>query len=62
MEFIIPAIIILVVVIVSFSEFQRRRKLASMSVVKLGVEYPNNHHVLGVGYYHAASQLWFPHP
>jgi hypothetical protein len=62
MEFIIPAIIIFAVVIGFFSQFQRRRKLASMSAVKPGIEYPNNHHVLGVGYYHAVSQLWFPHP
>jgi len=62
MEFIFFAVIILVVLFGLFTESQRRRKLASMSVVKPGVEYPNNHHVLGVGYYHAASQLWFPHP
>jgi hypothetical protein len=31
-----------------------------MSVVKIGVEYPNNFHVLGVGFYHAASRKWFP--
>ena len=40
----------------------RQRKLAKMSVVQPGVEYPNNHHVMGVGYYHVASQRWFPHP
>ncbi|HXI69706.1 MAG TPA: hypothetical protein VNN22_05040 [Verrucomicrobiae bacterium] len=62
MEFIIPAIIIVGISIAVFSDFQRRRKLASMTVVKPGTEYPNNHHVLGVGYYHAASQLWFSHP
>jgi hypothetical protein len=63
MGFIIFAIIVILgVSIAVFSESQRSRKLASMSVVKPGIEYPNNHHVLGVGYYHAASQLWFPHP
>jgi hypothetical protein len=62
MEFIIPGVIILGILIVFFSEFQRRRKLALMSVVKPEIEYPNNHHVLGVGYYHAASRLWFSHP
>lgn len=40
----------------------RRRKLARMSVVQAGVGYPNNHHVMGVGYYHAASRMWFAHP
>ena len=59
---IIPAIIILVFAVVVIKESRRRRKLALMSVVKSGVEYPNNYHVLGVGYYHAASQRWHPHP
>lgn len=45
-----------------FESRRRRRKLAAMTVVNPGVEYPNNHHVMGVGYYHAASQQWFPHP
>ena len=40
----------------------RRRKFAAMSMVKPGVEYPNNHHVMGVGYYHAAALRWLPHP
>lgn len=31
-------------------------------VVKEGVEYPNNHHVLGVGYYHATCRLWHHFP
>jgi hypothetical protein len=62
MEYVIPGIIILFVLFVVFSSVSRRRKFAALSVVKPGVEYPNNHHVLGVGYYHAASQTWFPHP
>jgi hypothetical protein len=62
MEFIIPAIIIVLGTLFAFSEYERRRKLRFKSVVKPEVEYPNNHHVLGVGYYHAASQKWFPHP
>ena len=57
----IIAAFILLIVVVSFVEHQRRRKLATMSVVNEGVEYPNNFHVLGVGYYHAASQKWFLH-
>ena len=39
-----------------------RSKFAKMVVVRSGVEYPNNHHVLGVGYYHAAARCWYPHP
>ena len=62
MEFVIPGIIIVVVCLALFSSISRRRKFAGMSVVKPGVEYPNNHHVMGVGYYHAVSQRWFPHP
>ena len=30
-------------------------------MVKAEVEYPNNFHVLGVGFYHAASKRWFPY-
>ena len=41
---------------------RRQRKYASQCAVKPELEYPNNHHVLGVGYYHAASGKWFPHP
>jgi hypothetical protein len=47
---------------VAVSNAIQRRKFAAISVVNPDVEYPNNHHVLGVGYYHAASQRWFPHP
>jgi len=64
MEFLIPSIIIVAVglgLVVFFNALHNRR-LASMSAVNPGVEYPNNHHVLGVGYYHAASQRWFPQP
>ena len=67
MENLFPIILILILVCVfvcavSFTNLARRRKLAAMSVVSPGVEYPNNHHVLGVGYYHAASEKWFTHP
>lgn len=48
--------------IVVLSNVAQRRKLAGMSVVNAGVEYPNNHHVMGVGYYHAASERWFRYP
>jgi hypothetical protein len=66
MENIFPIIILIVVftsiAISLISNITRRRKLAAMAVVNPGGEYPNNHHVMGVGYYHAASQKWFPHP
>lgn len=29
---------------------------------KEGVEYRNNHHILGVGYYHAPAHRWHLHP
>jgi hypothetical protein len=66
MESIFPIIFILFVCAMIFTgifaSIIRRRKLAAMTVVNPGVEYPNNHHVMGVGYYHAASQKWFPNP
>ena len=66
MGYIIPIIVfggfIWIIFAGMFSEAARRRRLAGMTVVNVGVEYPNNHHVLGVGYYHAASQKWFPFP
>jgi hypothetical protein len=60
--YVILAIVIVGGVLALFSGAFRRRKFARMSAVNPGVEYPNNHHVMGVGYYHAASQKWFPHP
>jgi hypothetical protein len=62
MEYVILSIIIVMVCLALFSNAFHRRKFARMSAVNPGVEYPNNHHVMGVGYYHAASQRWFPHP
>jgi hypothetical protein len=65
MEF-VPIVIIVVVVlgiVISISsESLRRRRLATMKVLEPDLEYPNNQHVLGVGYYHAASRRWFPQP
>ena len=57
--YIFIAFVLFVIVTNIVSESGRRRKLASMRVVNYGAEYPNNFHVLGVGYYHAASQRWF---
>src|SRR6267154_3504591 len=62
MEYVLPSIIIVVVGLGILSAIFRRRKFDKMSAVNPGVEYPNNHHVLGVGYYHAAAQQWFPYP
>jgi hypothetical protein len=53
--------ILLVFVLLSYAEAKRRKKFQSQFAVREGVEYPNNHHVLGVGFYHAASAKWFPH-
>lgn len=53
-------IIILIIVVAVASEITRRKRIASSTAVEAGREYPNNYHVLGVGYYHAASKLWFP--
>jgi len=62
MGYVVLSIIIVFVCLALFSDIFRRRKFASMSAVDAGVEYPNNYHVMGVGYYHAAAQRWFPHP
>ena len=59
--YIFAALFIVVIFAGAWREYNRRRQLASMTVVQVGVEYPNNFHVLGVGYYHAASQKWFLH-
>jgi hypothetical protein len=59
---IIPIIIAVVVGTAVISTIMRKRKLAMMTVLGQGLEYPNNHHVMGVGYYHAASQRWYPSP
>ena len=59
---IIPIFIAVVIGVAVISNIMRQRKLATMTVVSQGIEYPNNHHVMGVGYYHAASQKWFPTP
>jgi hypothetical protein len=66
MEIILP-ILTLILILGGFcwavlSGISRARKLARMSVVRPGIEYPNNHHVLGVGYYHAAALTWFSQP
>ena len=66
MDYAIPIIVGFCIVFVSstivISAILRRRALAARSVVYPEVEYPNNHHVMGVGYYHAAAQRWFPYP
>lgn len=62
MEFIFPAIIIVFVGLVVLTNIFHGHKFDKMSAVNPGVEYPNNHHVMGVGYYHAASEKWFPQP
>jgi hypothetical protein len=60
MEIIIP--IVVAIVLIAARANLRQRKLAKMTIVNPGVEYPNNHHVMGVGYYHAAALRWYSHP
>ena len=62
MEYIFPSIIIVVVGLLVLSKLFQEHKFDKMSAMNPGSEYPNNHHVMGVGYYHAASQRWFPQP
>ena len=58
----VAAFIVLVIAMAAWGDFRRRRNLAASSAVELNREFPNNHHILGVGYYHAASKRWYPHP
>ncbi|HEV2692797.1 MAG TPA: hypothetical protein VG347_07855 [Verrucomicrobiae bacterium] len=64
MDFFSIAILIVGLVVIAniINESLSRRKFASMKVLEVDLECPNNHHVLGVGYYHAAAQKWFPYP
>ncbi len=50
--------VVLAVIAVCFLE----RHLPVEQVVREGTDYPNNHHVLGVGYYHAAGRCWHVFP
>lgn len=62
MEYLILAFFLALIGLFILGLVQDARKYANVSVVQAGVEYPNNHHVMGVGYYHAASGMWFSHP
>jgi hypothetical protein len=62
MDYVIPSIIIVVAGLLVLSKIFHEHKFDKLNVVNPGVEYPNNHHVMGVGYYHAAAQRWFPQP
>ena len=62
MEIIIPIAFAVIIGIAVISSVRRRRKLATMTIVSPGVEYPTNHHIMGVGYYHAGVNKWSPHP
>ena len=46
------------VVLLLLLGYGRDRWRASRKIVSLGVEYANNHHVPGAGYFHATSGKW----
>lgn len=50
------------VLFVAWLEHKHSHRFDSLVVVRQGVAYPNNFHVLGVGYYHAPSHRWYAHP
>lgn len=54
--------IVLVISMALWHEWRERARRAGMVAVKEGIEYPNNHHVFGVGFYHAASGVWCRRP
>ena len=45
-----------------YKEKREVRRLSKLTVVEPLRHYVNNHHVLGVGYYHATHQRWHPTP
>ena len=38
------------------------RSTGERRIVEPVIPYPNNHHVMGVGYYHATHQCWHRYP
>ena len=62
MDYVFFSIVIVVIGLAFLNWLYRGHKYDKVNVVNPGVEYPNNHHVMGVGYYHAASQTWYPQP
>jgi hypothetical protein len=57
---IVVTILVLILALGSWSEWRRRRELANRCIIVPGRPYPNNHHVFGVGYFHATSRAWYP--
>ena len=45
-----------------FRSIAANRRREPAEAVQPAVPYRNNHHVLGVGYYHATHQCWHPYP
>lgn len=65
MDFFTGVVVVSIILTIAFglwNEYQRSARREATEVVKVGVEYPNNHHVLGVGYYHATSGGWHTFP
>jgi hypothetical protein len=60
--FVIFCFITLVICVASWDDYRKKKRLAAMKAVTEGKEYPNNHHVFGVGYYHATSGVWYQKP
>jgi len=63
--FFLPVFVLLIVAGISYGLWKEWRKSAlreATVVAKEGTEFPNNHHVLGVGYYHATCGAWHPFP
>lgn len=45
-----------------WSDWRESERLKNAVVVNPAQKYPNNHHVIGVGYYHATCRMWHRHP
>lgn len=53
---------IVMIGLVAYFDNREARRLRTRTIVEPLKKYPNNHHVMGVGYYHAAHQRWHATP
>ena len=49
---------ICIILFLEYRQYTFRKRLSKKSVIKSNIEYPNNHHLPGVGYFHASSARW----
>jgi hypothetical protein len=57
----LAVLFVLLALVTLFHYFQNKAQDA-ICIVQADTFYQNNHHVEGVGYYHAGGHRWFEHP